>query len=77
MTAERSISTFRLDDELRDGLRLVWERDGIQPSEQVRRAIRAAGFVLPLYPNILSNRMRGLFSIGSGSVGVRHEIVLV
>jgi hypothetical protein len=34
------MTTFRLDDELLNGLRYVWERDGVQPSEQVRRAIR-------------------------------------
>ena len=37
----RRVTTFRIDDELIDGLRTVWNRDGIQPSEQVRRAIRA------------------------------------
>ena len=37
----RRVTTFRIDDELIDGLRRVWDRDGIQPSEQVRRAIRA------------------------------------
>jgi hypothetical protein len=37
----RQITTFRLDTELLAGLREVWDRDGIQPSEQVRRAIRA------------------------------------
>ena len=36
----RRVSTFRIDDELIDGLRQVWERDGVPPSEQVRRAIR-------------------------------------
>jgi hypothetical protein len=33
--------TFRIDQELLDGLHLVWERDGVAVSEQVRRAIRA------------------------------------
>jgi hypothetical protein len=37
----RKVTTFRLDEELLAGLRHIWERDGIQPSEQVRRAIRA------------------------------------
>ena len=37
---QRRVSTFRIDDELIDGLREVWERDGVPPSEQVRRAIR-------------------------------------
>lgn len=37
----RRITTLRLDDELAEGLRLVWERDGISASEQTRRAIRA------------------------------------
>jgi hypothetical protein len=36
----RTFRGFRLDDELREGLRLVKERDGIPESEQVRRAIR-------------------------------------
>jgi hypothetical protein len=29
-----------LDDDLFDGLQAVYERDGILPSEQVRRAVR-------------------------------------
>jgi hypothetical protein len=36
----RRVSTFRLDDDLREGLETVWQREGIAPSEQVRRAIR-------------------------------------
>jgi hypothetical protein len=40
MTPTRKVTTFRLDEELLDALRMIWERDGIQPSEQVRRAIR-------------------------------------
>ena len=39
------------------------------------RARRVAGSVLSLAPNIRSNTARGLFSIGSGVVGVRHAIV--
>ena len=38
------------------------------------RAARCAG--VPARPNIRSNTARGLISIGSGMVGVRHEIVL-
>ena len=41
------------------------------------RALRTAGSVEPLSPNSRSNTARGLFSIGSGMVGVRHEIVWV
>lgn len=37
----RRVATFRLDDELRAGLDVIWEREGINPSEQVRRAIEA------------------------------------
>ncbi len=33
------------------------------------------GSVLPLSPNIRSNTTRGLFSIGSGVVGLRHDSV--
>jgi len=36
----RKIATFRLDDDLLEGLKEVQERDGIPPSEQARRAIR-------------------------------------
>ena len=36
----RRMATFRIDDELLEGLQHVWEKDGVQPSEQVRRAIR-------------------------------------
>jgi hypothetical protein len=34
------MTTFRIDDELLKALRDVHEREGIQISEQVRRAIR-------------------------------------
>jgi hypothetical protein len=37
----RRITTFRIDDELLEGLREVWTRDGVPVPEQVRRAIRA------------------------------------
>ena len=36
----RKMTTFRVDEELLDALRGVYARDGIQISEQVRRAIR-------------------------------------
>lgn len=35
----RKAATFRIEQELLDGLRTVAERDGIPVSEQVRRAI--------------------------------------
>ncbi len=41
MSPSRRVSTFRLDEDLRTGLDAVWQREGIPPSEQVRRAIRA------------------------------------
>ena len=41
------------------------------------RASRASRSVLPLVPNSISNTARGSFSVGSGVVGVRQEIVLV
>lgn len=41
MTAVRRVATFRLDEDLREGLQTIWVREGIPPSEQVRRAIRA------------------------------------
>lgn len=37
----RRVTTFRIDEELLDGLREVFDRDGVMPGEQVRRAIRA------------------------------------
>ncbi len=40
MTPTRRNTTLRLDDDLFDGLQVVWQRDGIQPSEQIRRALR-------------------------------------
>ena len=40
MAPLRKIATFRLDDELLEGLKAVQERDGIPPSEQARRAIQ-------------------------------------
>ena len=36
----KRLTAFRIDDELLNGLQAVWERDGVQPAEQVRRAIR-------------------------------------
>ena len=36
----RKITTFRIDEHLLDGLRIVTERDGITGPEQVRRAIQ-------------------------------------
>jgi Arc/MetJ-type ribon-helix-helix transcriptional regulator len=36
----RRITTFRIDEELLEGLQHVWERDGVSAPEQVRRAIR-------------------------------------
>jgi antitoxin component of RelBE/YafQ-DinJ toxin-antitoxin module len=36
----RRITTFRIDEELLEGLRQVCERDGVPVPEQVRRAIR-------------------------------------
>jgi antitoxin component of RelBE/YafQ-DinJ toxin-antitoxin module len=39
MTARR-ITTFRIDEELLEGLREVCEREGVPVPEQVRRAIR-------------------------------------
>lgn len=41
MTPVRRNTTVRLDDDIFEGLQVVWERDGIQPSEQIRRALRA------------------------------------
>ncbi len=38
----RRVATFRLDDDLIQGLQDVYERDGVQPAEQVRRAVRRA-----------------------------------
>jgi len=40
-TRIRKIVTFRLDDDLIKALKVVHERDGIQASEQARRALRA------------------------------------
>jgi hypothetical protein len=37
----RIVTTFRIEQELLDGLQHVWKREGVAVSEQVRRAIRA------------------------------------
>ncbi len=39
--AQRSRYNFWIDLELRKGLTAIYERDGILPSEQIRRAIQA------------------------------------
>jgi hypothetical protein len=36
----KKFTALRLDGELLDGLREVWERDGVSVSEQIRRAVR-------------------------------------
>ena len=41
MTPTRRNTTIRLDDDLFDGMEEIWQRDGIQLSEQIRRALRA------------------------------------
>jgi hypothetical protein len=41
MTPTRRTVTFRIDDDLIEGLQLVWERDGVAISEQLRRAVQA------------------------------------
>jgi metal-responsive CopG/Arc/MetJ family transcriptional regulator len=40
MTPARKLFAVRLDDDLLEGLDAVFKRDGAQPSEQVRRAVR-------------------------------------
>jgi hypothetical protein len=37
---EKKLAAYRIEKDLLDGLEVVWERDGIKPAEQVRRAIR-------------------------------------
>ena len=55
----------------------AWSRTKSRMLRSFRiRARRTAGSVLPLAPNKRSNTARGLFSIGSGVVGVRQAIVL-
>jgi hypothetical protein len=41
MSPMRPVATFRLDPELIDGLKALYVRDGVPPSEAARRAIRA------------------------------------
>ncbi len=40
MTRYRMMHSFYLDPELSDGLKEIKDRDGINESEQVRRAVR-------------------------------------
>jgi predicted metal-dependent hydrolase len=55
-------ANFRLDTELIDGLRRVYDRDGVLPSEQVRRAVRwwleGKGALAPLAPPKKTARKR-------------------
>jgi hypothetical protein len=37
----KKYAAFRIEEELLQGLQVVWEREGISAPEQVRRAIRA------------------------------------
>jgi hypothetical protein len=37
---QRSRYNFWIDESLREGLQLVYVRDGVLPSEQIRRAIK-------------------------------------
>ena len=36
----RKVMTFRIDDDLIEGMNKLFDRDGIAESEQVRRALR-------------------------------------
>jgi len=38
--AVRRVSTFRVDDDLQEAMQHLEARDGITPSEQIRRALR-------------------------------------
>lgn len=40
MTPTRRVATFRIDDDLLKAMQQLQERDGIQLSEQIRRALR-------------------------------------
>jgi len=40
MTPERKVTTFRIDEDLLQGMHRLYERDGIALSEQIRRALR-------------------------------------
>ena len=40
MTPVRRVATFRIDDDLLEGMELLRDRDGMPFSEQIRRALR-------------------------------------
>jgi hypothetical protein len=40
MPPPKKVTTFRIDDDLLAAMRELQERDGILPSEQIRRALR-------------------------------------
>jgi hypothetical protein len=40
MTPTRRNATVRLENDLYEGMQRVWQRDGVLPSEQIRRALR-------------------------------------
>ena len=37
----RKLHAFRIDEQQLQAMQAIWERDGIQVSEQIRRAIKA------------------------------------
>jgi hypothetical protein len=55
MTRQRF--NFWIDDDLRDGLRTVRDRDGIVESEQIRRAVRDWLQKKGVNPKLERNRM--------------------
>lgn len=38
---QRTIVAYRIDREVLQAMQTLWDRDGVTPSEQVRRALRA------------------------------------
>jgi hypothetical protein len=59
----RKVSTFRIDQELLDGMQVLWARDGVLPAEQMRRALRAyleaRGVMVKAGPAVRANAPKG------------------
>jgi hypothetical protein len=74
MIPPRRVAAFRLDEDLIEGLEKVWQRDAVQPSEQVRRAVRQWLERKGVIVKIKTPPRRVLTRREGPGVGKRHHI---
>ena len=75
MTPSRRVAAFRLDEDLIEGLDKVWQRDAVQPSEQVRRALRQWLEGKGVIAKVKTPLRRGRTRVGKATaIGKRHHI---